>query len=56
MVGSSGGLVMTPKEVVFKTLNGEPTDRVPVALVGGGMWSSHHYGVTFEELSGNASL
>jgi len=47
---------MTPKEAILKTLNGERTERVPVALVGGGMWSSHHYGVTFEELSGNASL
>lgn len=42
---------MTPKETILNALDGRKTDRMPVALVGGGMWSTHHYGVTFEGIS-----
>lgn len=42
---------MTPKETILNVLAGRKTDRAPVALVGGGMWSVHHSGSTFQELS-----
>ncbi len=42
---------MTPKDTILNALSGRKTDRVPVALVGGGMWTTHHYGVTFEGIS-----
>jgi uroporphyrinogen decarboxylase len=45
---------MTPRETVLRTLSGEKTDRIPVALIGGGMWSVYHYGTTFEALSMDA--
>jgi uroporphyrinogen decarboxylase len=42
---------MTPRETILSALDGRKTDRVPVALVGGGMWTTYHYGVTFEDIS-----
>lgn len=42
---------MKPKEVIFKAFEGEKTERVPVTLFGGGMWSIHNFGTTFEALS-----
>ncbi len=42
---------MTPKEIIHTALRGGRPDRVPVALIGGGMWSVHHYGTTFRDLS-----
>lgn len=42
---------MTPREAVLNALMRQPTGRIPAALVGGGMWSVHHYGTTFEDLS-----
>ncbi len=43
--------MMRPKEIVLKTLEGAKAERVPAALVGGGMWSSYQYGATLSELS-----
>lgn len=43
--------MMTPKETILNALDDRKTDRMPVALVGGGMWSTHHYGVTFKDIS-----
>ncbi len=42
---------MTPRETVLRTLSGERTDRVPAALIGGGMWSVHHYGTSFKDMA-----
>ncbi len=44
---------MTPKEVMLTAFEGGKPERVPVTLFGGGMWSIHNYGTTFEELSTN---
>ncbi len=41
---------MTPRETIRKAFVGEKTDRVPVALIGGGMWSAAHAGTTLEHL------
>jgi uroporphyrinogen decarboxylase len=46
---------MTPKEIILTALGGGQPERVPVALIGGGMWSVHHYGVTFRDLSLDAT-
>lgn len=46
---------MNPKETILSALGGKATPRVPVALVGGGMWSVHHSGTSFRELSINAT-
>lgn len=46
---------MNPREIILKVLNGERPDRIPVALVGGGMWSVYHYGITFEEMAKDAA-
>lgn len=43
--------MMSPKEAILKALNGERADRVPVSLIGGGMWSTHHAGVSFREMA-----
>jgi uroporphyrinogen decarboxylase len=45
---------MTPKEIILAALRGEKPGRVPVALVGGGMWSVRDYGVSFRDLSRDA--
>jgi len=42
---------MKPKDVIFKAFEGGKPDRVPVTLFGGGMWSIHNFGTTFEALS-----
>ena len=42
---------MKPKEVILEALKGKKSDRVPVALIGGGLWSIYHYGITFQEMS-----
>ncbi|MBZ0154580.1 MAG: uroporphyrinogen decarboxylase family protein, partial [Alphaproteobacteria bacterium] len=46
---------MNPREIILKVLKGERPDRIPVALVGGGMWSVHHHGISFEEMAKDAS-
>ncbi|RJQ44085.1 MAG: hypothetical protein C4538_10930 [Nitrospiraceae bacterium] len=48
------GGVMTPRETVMKALEGGKSDRVPVSLFGGGMWSIKDSGTTFKDLSLNA--
>jgi len=45
---------MTPKEIVLSAFEGEKPERVPVTLFGGGMWSIHNRGSTFEALSTDA--
>ncbi len=45
---------MTPKEIILKAYEGGKPERVPVTLFGGGMWSIHSSGTTFEELSHDA--
>jgi len=42
---------LKPKEIILQAFRGEKTGRVPVALIGGGMWSVAHEGTTLEELS-----
>jgi uroporphyrinogen decarboxylase len=44
---------MTPRETILKAFAMEKTERVPVTLFGGGMWSIKDYGTTFEELANN---
>jgi len=46
-------MTMTPRETILKAFAMEPTERVPVTLFGGGMWSIKDYGTSFEELSTN---
>jgi uroporphyrinogen decarboxylase len=45
---------LRPKEVIMSALDGGKPERVPVALVGAGMWSVHHYGTRFEDISRDA--
>lgn len=45
---------MAPKEIILRVLSGEWAARIPVAIIGGGMWSVRHYGTTFEALSVDA--
>jgi uroporphyrinogen decarboxylase len=45
---------MKPRDAVRKAFAGEKPDRVPVALIGGGMWSAMHAGTTFKDLSRDA--
>jgi uroporphyrinogen decarboxylase len=45
---------MEPKEVTLKAYAGGKPERVPVTLFGGGMWSIHNWGSTFEELATDA--
>lgn len=45
---------MTPKEVILTAFEGGTPERVPVTLFGGGMWSVHNWGSTFEDLSQDA--
>ncbi len=42
--------------VITKALKGEKADRIPAALIGAGMWSVHHFGVSFEQISTDPSL
>ena len=46
-------MTMTPRETILKAFAMEKTERVPVTLFGGGMWSIKDYGTTFEELANN---
>jgi len=46
-------MTMTPRETILKAFAMEKTERVPVTLFGGGMWSIKDYGTSFEELSTN---
>lgn len=46
---------MSPREIILRALKGERGERVPVALVGGGMWSVYHYGISFEEMAKDAT-
>jgi uroporphyrinogen decarboxylase len=45
---------MTPKDTILTAFEGGKPDRVPVTLFGGGMWSIHNWGTTFESLSMDA--
>lgn len=45
---------MSPKDVILSALDGGKPERVPVALIGAGMWSVHHYNATFKDLSTDA--
>jgi uroporphyrinogen decarboxylase len=40
--------------MILKAFEGEKTERVPVTLFGGGMWSIREYGSTFKDLSQDA--
>ncbi len=42
---------MTPREIMLKAFEGGKSERVPVTLFGGGMWSIKAYNSTFQELS-----
>jgi len=42
---------MTGRDIVLKAIERQPTPRPPVAWFGGGMWSIHQHGSTFEKLS-----
>lgn len=46
-------MALTPRETVLKAFAMEKTERVPVTVFGGGMWSIKDYGTSFEELSNN---
>jgi uroporphyrinogen decarboxylase len=46
-------MAMTPRETILKAFKMEKTERVPVTVFGGGMWSIKDYGTTFEELANN---
>lgn len=45
---------MKPREAIVKAFEGGKADRIPVALIGAGMWSVHHCGTSFRELSTDA--
>lgn len=45
---------MTPKETILTAFDGGKSERIPVTLFGGGMWSIHNWGTTFQELSRDA--
>lgn len=44
-------MAMTPRETILKAFRMEPTERIPVTVFGGGMWSIKDYGTSFEELA-----
>jgi uroporphyrinogen decarboxylase len=46
---------MKPREAVIKAFEGGKPDHVPATLFGGGMWSIHRFGNTFQELSLDAT-
>ena len=43
-----------PRETIVRALDGGKADRIPAALIGAGMWSVHHFGTSFKELSTDA--
>lgn len=43
-----------PREAIFHALGGGKADRIPAALIGGGMWSVRDFGTSFRELSTDA--
>lgn len=45
---------MTSREMILNAFEGKKSDRVPVTLFGGGMWSIRDYGSTFQLLSQDA--
>ena len=45
---------MAPREIILTAFEKGKPERVPVTLFGGGMWSIHNWGSTFERLSGSA--
>ncbi|MCL5957886.1 MAG: uroporphyrinogen decarboxylase family protein, partial [Chloroflexi bacterium] len=45
---------MKPKETIFAAFKRQPTERVPVTLFGGGMWTITHSGNTFLGLANDA--
>jgi len=45
---------MEPREIILKAFEGGKPDRMPVTLFGGGMWSIHNWGSTFEDLATDA--
>ena len=45
---------MNPKEIILAALEGKRTERMPVALIGGGAWSIREYGITFQEMATDA--
>ncbi|MHB8882546.1 MAG: uroporphyrinogen decarboxylase family protein [Thermodesulfovibrionales bacterium] len=47
--------MMEPREIILKAFEGGKTERVPVTIFGGGMWSIKDYGSTFEELAKDAA-
>jgi len=46
--------MMNPREIILRAFDGKKADRIPAALIGGGMWSVHHAGTSFRELSTDA--
>jgi uroporphyrinogen decarboxylase len=42
---------MKSREVILNAFEGRKSERIPVTLFGGGMWSIRDYGSTFKELS-----
>lgn len=46
-------MALTPRETVLKAFAMEKTERIPVTVFGGGMWSIKDYGTSFEEISNN---
>jgi uroporphyrinogen decarboxylase len=47
---------MKSREIILKALEGGKPGRVPVALVGGGMWSVNYAGTNFEKLSRDSTV
>ncbi|HEA66257.1 MAG TPA: hypothetical protein ENI07_05470, partial [Desulfobacterales bacterium] len=45
---------MEPREIILKAFEGGKPERMPVTLFGGGMWSIHNWGSTFEDLASDA--
>ena len=43
-----------PRESILSAFAGQKADRIPAALIGAGMWSVHHFGTSFRELSADA--
>jgi uroporphyrinogen decarboxylase len=44
-----------PREAILRAFDRKKADRIPAALIGAGMWSVHHSGTSFKELSTDAS-
>jgi len=43
-----------PRESILSAFTGQKADRIPAALIGAGMWSVHHFGTSFREISTDA--